>query len=188
MGGERYMKYLPPMMADLTELQQLGNVENGILADMEKAKCDVEANQWIQTATRKGLLRRADMMGLQQLQKEDTETLRGLVLARWNNHSPYTWWTFCHWLDMYCGEGNYQVAMDNAKYHLHITLELSQKQKQQDILLFWKDLIPANILFSVELNKNTHADVAVMTYGGLKAGKWLHGEIPFVDFSVYEKI
>ncbi len=187
MAEKRYIKYLPPMMAELKELQQLGNVESVILADMEKAKCDTEANQWIQTATRKGLLRRAEMMGLQVLQKEDTETLRSLILAKWNNHRPYTLWILCDWLDGYCGVGNYQVDMDYAKYHLCIALELSQKEKQNEILMFWRNLIPANIVFCVDLNKNTHADVAVMTHDGLKSGNWSHGEIPFVDFSIYHK-
>lgn len=186
MGAERYTKYLPPMVAELEEFQQLGTVESVVLADMEQAKCDVEANQWIQTATRTGLLRRADMMGLQKLQKEDTETLRGLVLARWNNHRPYTWWILCYWLDAYCGVGTYRVELDYEKYCLRITLELSQKQKQKEIVLFWRNLIPANIVFSVEVNKNTHGDVAVMTHGGLKAGKWSYEEIPFVDFSIYK--
>ncbi len=183
MGAERYTKYLPPLVAQLKEFQKLGHVESAILQEMEQAKHDVEIDQWIQTATKKGLLRRMHMMGLRPRQEQDTEALRTEVLAKWHTHKPYTWWILCQWLDAYCGVGKYEITLDYAKYTLKIVLALSQKHKQKDILLFWRDLLPANILFLVDLRRNTHADVAVMTHQGLKDGKWSYGEIPFVDFS-----
>ena len=148
----------------------------------------MEQDQWILTATRKGLLRRAVMMGLFVSETEDTETLRERVLSYWNSRRPYTFFMMQEWLDTFCGAGNYQAKLDHGAYRLTIVLELKEKQKKEQILSYWKTLIPANLVFEVLFNTNTHGKVGALNHGELKESGWTYGEIPFADLSGYMKV
>ena len=59
MTAQRYLRYLPDFLAEYAEFQKLGEIEGEILEEEAKAKQEMEQDQWILTATRKGLLRRA---------------------------------------------------------------------------------------------------------------------------------
>ena len=175
-------------MAEYAEFQKLGEIEGEILEEEAKAKQEMEQDQWILTATRKGLLRRAAMMGLFVSETEDTETLRERVLSYWNSRRPYTFFMMQEWLDTFCGAGNYQAKLDHGAYRLTIVLELKEKQKKEQILSYWKTLIPANLVFEVLFNTNTHGKVGALTHGELKESGWTYGEIPFADLSGYMKV
>ena len=73
MTAQRYLQYLPDFVAEYVEFQKLGEIEGEVLEEESKAKQEMEQDQWILTATRKGLLRRAAMMGLSVAETEDTE-------------------------------------------------------------------------------------------------------------------
>ncbi len=188
MTAQRYLRYLPDFVAEYAEFQKLGEIEGEILEEEAKAKQEMEQDQWILTATRKGLLRRAVMMGLFVSETEDTETLRERVLSYWNSRRPYTFFMMQEWLDTFCGAGNYQAKLDHGAYRLTIVLELKEKQKKEQILSYWKTLIPANLVFEVLLNTNTHGKVGALTHGELKESGWTYGEIPFADLSGYMKV
>lgn len=183
MTAQRYLQYLPGLMAEYAEFQKLGEVEGEILEEEAMAKREMEQDQWIVTAGRKGLLRRADMMKLSVAETEDTEVLRERVLSYWNSRRPYTFLMMQEWLDAFCGMENYRANLDYGTYRLTIVLELGQKEKQEQILSYWRTLIPANLVFEVLLNTNTHGKVGAWTHGQLKESGWTHGEIPFADLS-----
>lgn len=183
MTAQRYLQYLPVFVAEYAQFQKLGQVEGEILEEEAAAKREMEQDQWILTATRKGLLRRAAMMGLYVAETEDTEVLRERVLSYWNSRRPYTFWMLREWLDGFCGNGNYQADLDYGAYHLTIRLELGQKEKKEQILSYWRTLIPANLVFEVLLNTNTHGKVGAWTHGQLKESGWTYGEIPLTDLS-----
>ncbi len=183
MTAQRYLQYLPDFMAEYAEFQKLGEIEGEILEEEAKAKQDAEQDQWILTSSRKGLLRRAAMMGLVAAEMEDTEALRERVLSYWNSRRPYTFSMMQEWLDTFCGAGNYQAKLDYEAYRLTIVLELKEKEKQEQILSYWKTLIPANLVLEVLLNTNTYGKVGALLHGELKESGWTYGEIPFADLS-----
>ena len=57
-----YEKYLPPFVKDTREFQILSEIEGEILEEEKQAKEDLEADQWIITATEGGLKRRAKLL------------------------------------------------------------------------------------------------------------------------------
>ena len=185
MMTERYMQYLPATVSEYTEFQRLGEIEGVILEEEAQAKAKLEANQWIQTASRAGLLRRADMMGIAVSESDDTEWLRETILSYWNSHRPYTYFMLCDWLDGFCGAENYRAKLAYDAYRLTIVLELNQKEKKEQILRHWRLLIPANIVLEVQLNTNTYGKVGQLRHRTLQENQWTYGEIPFVDLREY---
>ena len=58
--SEIYSKYLPPFVKETREFQILAKVESEILQEEREAKQNLENDQWIATATERGLKRRGN--------------------------------------------------------------------------------------------------------------------------------
>ena len=85
---QMYEKYLPPFVKDTREFQTLSEIEGSILAEEKQAKEDLEADQWIVTATERGLKRRAKLLNIVREQNESLEDFRQRILFLWNHHIP----------------------------------------------------------------------------------------------------
>ena len=195
MTAQRYLRYLPDFLAEYAEFQKLGEIEGEILEEEAKAKQEMEQDQWILTATRKGLLRRAVMMGLFVSETEDTETLRERVLSYWNSRRPYTFFMMQEWLDTYITEPERaERALKelekafNMAYMLNKNRIVAEKEQCYNTKKQGQMSIPANLVFEVLFNTNTHGKVGALTHGELKESGWTYGEIPFADLSGYMKV
>jgi hypothetical protein len=175
-----YSDYLPDILRDTKEFQNLAKVEGEILFQERLAKEELIQDQWIQTASWDGLLRRAKMLGIAQNAEESLEELRQRVLLRWNGRCPYTYIILLEWLDGCCGAGNYMEELSYAEYTLKIVLELRVKKLQKEIYDIVRYMIPANMILKVLIQYNRYGDIRKMTYGELR--KWKHSEIKEEDF------
>ena len=179
---DRYFKYLPETISSFREFRELGNTETIFLSEEHRAKEEMTANQWIELANEKGLLRRAGMMGF--LDKwESVEELRQMILYYWQSKSPYNYWHLAEWLDGYCGEELYQMTLSYDRYNLRVVLELKIKQKQGFLLKRVRQMIPANLTLEVLLDVNTHGDIKRLTHGEMKARKIRYGALPLEDLT-----
>lgn len=175
-----YSDYLPDILRDTKEFQNLAKVEGEILFQERLAKEELIQDQWIQTASWDGLLRRAKMLGIAQNAEESLEELRQRVLLRWNGRCPYTYIILLEWLDGCCGAGNYMEELSYAEYTLKIVLKLRIKKLQKEIYDIVRYMIPANMILEVLIQYNRYGDIRKLTYGELR--KWKHSEIREEDF------
>ncbi|WP_458408022.1 putative phage tail protein [Anaerotignum sp.] len=183
----RYSVYLPDTVKELQEFQKIGQIEGSILEEAATARDALVKNQWILTAERSGLLRMAKMMGFLGAEMMETEELREEVLYRWNSRSPYTEFHLQDWLDGCCGEGKYQINLEQEKYRLQLVLELGVKEKRDFLEKHLRKIVPANLMLDVDLNVNTYGDLEVLTYGQIMELGWTYGQIPFEDLTPYQK-
>lgn len=183
----RYEKYVPPMMMEYAQFQKMAELEGDILEEESQAKTEAEQSQWILTSRREGLLRRAEFMGLQAEQGEETEHLRERVLFYWNNQMPYTYFMLLDWLDGYCGKERYRSEIIYSEYRLRVVLSLAIAEKKTEVYEWLRYRVPANIILEVLLDVNPHRKVGWLTHGQLKQMKWTYGEIPYEDLSDFER-
>lgn len=183
----RYSTYLPDTVKGLQEFQKLGEIEGVILEEEAKARYTLVNNQWILTAERSGLLRLAKMMGFLGAEVMETENLRQEIFYKWNSRSPYTGFYLQDWLDGCCGEGNYEINLEQDRYRLRLVLELAVKEKREFLEKHLRKIVPANLTLDVDLNVNTYGDLEVMTYGRMMELGWTYGQIPFEDLSPYQE-
>ncbi len=163
-----YEKYLPPFVKDTREFQILSEIEGEILEEEKQAKEDLEADQWIITATEGGLKRRAKLLSTAKEEGESLEDFRQRVLFLWNHHSPYTYFHLLDWLEGICDKENVAVDMQYDKYYLHIEIRLIKKQLQEEIRKTVRKMIPANIVLDVTLRYNLYGELKPYTHGELK--------------------
>ena len=79
---QMYEKYLPPFVRDTREFQILSNIEGDILQEEKQAKQNLESDQWIITATERGLNRRAKLLNIVREQYESLEIGRASCRER----------------------------------------------------------------------------------------------------------
>ena len=169
---QTYEKYLPPFVKDTREFQILAEIESPILEEERKAKEDLEADQWIITATERGLKRRAKLLNIVREEDESLEDFRQRILFLWNHHRPYTYFHLLDWLEGICDKDNVKVDMQYDLYYLHIEIRLIKKQLQQEIIKTVRKMIPANITLDVTLRYNLYGEFKPYTYGELKRKKF----------------
>lgn len=178
-----YLNYLPEMLRNTKEFQGIAQIEDTILLQEALAKERLLQDQWILTASKEGLLRRAKMLGIAEKQGETLEALRQRVLFRWNGRCPYTYTTLLEWLDGLCGEGNYTETLSYPQYTLEIVLELRKKELQKEIYDVVRYMIPANMILKVLIRYNQYGSIRKISYGRLR--KWSYGEIKEEDFKSF---
>ena len=165
---QMYEKYLPPFVRDTREFQILSNIEGDILQEEKQAKQNLESDQWIITATERGLNRRAKLLNIVREQYESLEDFRQRILFLWNHHSPYTYFHLLDWLEGICEKENVNVDMQYNEYHLHIEIRLIKKQLQDEIRKTVRKMIPANILLDVTMRYNLYGEFKPSTNGDIK--------------------
>ncbi|WP_317853918.1 putative phage tail protein [Chakrabartyella piscis] len=182
--SERYMKYIPLVLEDYTEINTLADLEDVFLEEMEDAKSEIFENQWITTSRESGLKRLATIMNLTETY-ETIEDLRELVLLYWNSNQDYTYYYLLDFLDVFCGEDAYTVDMQYENYFLKVVLALSVKEKQTTLQKKLREWIPANLDCMVYLDTNTYGIIGNMTHSQLNLSGITIGELPYEDLELY---
>lgn len=106
---------------------------------------------------------------LLEVKPEPTETLetrRRRVRFLWNNPIPYTDKALETRLIAIVGN-EYTITRDYDNYTLTIAISLGIKQLLADVEQGIADMIPANLLFTLELQYNLYEDIEQYTYDQL---------------------
>ncbi len=186
---QMYEKYLPPFVKDTREFQTLSEIEGSILAEEKQAKEDLEADQWIVTATERGLKRRAKLLNIVREQNESLEDFRQRILFLWNHHKPYTYFHLLDWLEGICNKDNVtnvKVDMQYDLYYLHIEIRLIKKQLREEIIKTVRKMIPANITLEVTLRYTLYGEIKPYTYGDLKRKQFRYVDVREEDIRYWD--
>ena len=154
----------PPIMQELREFQKIAEIEEVFF---EKFKQEIEGivdDQFIQTATEKGIARRERMLKISSFADDDLETRRFRVQGVWNDRLPYTYRVLLERLDSLCGPDGYVMELNAGEYSLNIKIELTKKRMFDEVVRITRQMVPANIVITVELRYNQHLTLANFTH------------------------
>ena len=82
--------YLPPFLKDFTEMVEILGAEEPEFQELVKQIDDVMKDNFIATATARGISSFENMMGIKPDTSASLETRRSNVFARWWDLTPYT--------------------------------------------------------------------------------------------------
>lgn len=126
-------------------------------------------DQFIQTATERGVARREKLLKISAFADDTLETRRFRVQSRWNEQLPYTYNVLRSKLDQLCGKDGYAIALNTGLFTLNIKIELTKKRMFNEVQIVTRKIVPANMLISVELRYNQYFAVAKLTHAQLSA-------------------
>ena len=173
---ERYENHLPDNLQMLNAFVKLAELEDPILEEEAQAKENLTSDQWIETATRRGLERRAKMLALEEVDT-DTEELREMVFLYSKSRCPYTKKSVQKWLDETCGSGMVAMLIQESAYQASFILELEAKALEKELKQKLREILPANIQMEVTLRYNTYGILTPYTHGALRQRNLTYGNI-----------
>ena len=165
----------PLIMQELREFQKIAEIEDSLFEQLKQEIESIVDDQFIQTATERGIARREKMLKISPFADDTLETRRFRVQGIWNDKLPYTYRVLLERLDSLCGPDGYVMELNVGEYSLNIKIELTRKRMFDEVVRITRQMVPANIVITVELRYNQHLTLANFTHGQLE--QYTHYEL-----------
>lgn len=154
----------PPIMQELKEFKKIAEIEEAFFERLKQEIENIVDDQFIQTATEKGIARREKMLNVSSFADDTLETRRFRVQGVWNDKLPYTYRVLLERLDSLCGPDGYVIELNAGEYSLNIKIELTRRRMFDEVVRITRQMVPANIVITVELRYNQHLTLANFTH------------------------
>ena len=172
---KRVEEYYPNVLHDIEEYMEIAKTENPELEIAWQSVIDLADDQFIETATERGVARREKILKITPFADDDLESRRFRVLARENDKLPYTYRVLVNRLDQLCGKDGYVMTRNLGNYTLNIKIELTKKRMFDEVDKLVKKMAPSNLIITVELRYNQHLTLAKFTHAQLS--QYTHKEL-----------
>lgn len=160
----KIMDLWPPIMQELREFQKIAEIEEAFFERLKQEIQNIVDDQFIQTATERGIVRRERMLKVSPFADDTIETRRFRVQGLWNDKLPYTYRVLLERLDSLCGPDGYVMELNAGEYSLNIKIELTKKRMFDEVVRITRHMVPANIVITIELRYNQHLTLANFTH------------------------
>lgn len=164
--------YWATMISELQEFELLADIEDDMIDELLSNLDDIVLDQFIQTATLTGIIRREKMIQIQPFFDDTLETRRFRVLTRWSNVLPYTKVRLDRVLRAIVGDSGYEIVINPAAYTLDIYMNLGQYRMLADATTLVRKMTPANLIVSVSLRANRYVDLLPFSYADLSVNTY----------------
>lgn len=164
---KQIQEYWPSILQEIEEFQEMANTENIEFEGLQDAIENLIDDQFIQTATERGIARREKIYKITPFADDSLETRRFRVLARENDKLPYTYRVLENKLNQLCGENGYVMTLNAGEYTLNIKIELVVKRMFDEVDKLARKMAPANLVITVELRFNQHLTLSKFTHAQL---------------------
>lgn len=161
-------EYWPEILREVKEFKEIASAENPELEMLWQEIKNMLDDQFISTATEKGIVRREKILNVTPFADDTLETRRFRLKGLWNEKLPYTYRVLKNKLDSLCGADGYAISLNAGDYSLDIKVELTVKRMFDEINKMARQMVPANIVVTVELRYNQHITLANFTHGQLR--------------------
>ena len=172
---KQIQEYWPSVLQEIEEFKELANAENIEINGLKESITNLIDDQFIETATERGIARRERIFKITPYADDNLETRRFRVLARENDKLPYTYRVLENKLNQLCGENGYVMTLNAGEYTLNIKIELVVKRMFDEVDKLARKMAPANLIITVELRYNQHLTLAKFTHAQLS--QYTHKEL-----------
>ena len=154
---------------NINEFKAIADAIDPEISDLNNKIADMINDQFIETATEKGIARRERMLKIQPFSDDTLETRRFRVGVKWNNHLPYTYRQLEKKLTDLVGLNGYTIGLNHGTYSLTVKIALGVKRMLDDVRTMVDNMAPCNLIITVTLLYNRHVDLATFTHAQLAA-------------------
>ena len=158
------LSYLPTVIAEIREVQALGNVENPELSGLWQRIENARNDQFLYLMTENGASRWEQILGISPLSTDSLEDRRFRIINKLNAALPYTYEKIISHMNALCGEDGYVMNYDSTTWTLTVRVKLNRKNQYDEILSFLKESMPMNIVIDYDLLYNKYSTIARYTH------------------------
>ena len=156
-------KYLIDKILEFKDFEIITDIHDEELTKLNAAIVNILDDEFIATANETGIARREKLLNIQPFYDDTLESRKFRLQTRWNSKLPYTYKQLVNKINSLIGIDGYTATINYAAYTLTIKINLGQKRMLQDVRVMMKNMSPANMVVTVELQYNRHLDLAQYT-------------------------
>ena len=161
--------YLPPFLKEFLELREILGAEEPEFQELVKQYDDVLKDNFIITATERGIARFESTLGIRPNASASLETRRSAVLTKWWDATPYTLRTLKNRIALIQGNSNIQISFDKDNpYCIQIVTRLETAGQVDDLAYIIQTMLPANL--EVDSANRLEGTVNVGLFYGMGTG------------------
>ena len=138
----------PPIMQELEEFQKIAGIEELYFDQLKQEIENIVDDQFIQTATEKGIARREKMLKVVTFADDTLETRRHRILLKYLDRLPYTYKRLLQYLSSV--SSNFNVTLNNDAYELFIQIVLAGYSQRDALAAVLGRMIPANLVLKMQ--------------------------------------
>lgn len=153
------ISYLPQYVQEYKEIQCILEGETPEIQKLEDETEIVKNNQFINYCDEKGIAKFEEILHILPNAQDSLSARKAKVIAKWNDHLPYTYRALARKLESMVGKGNFQLSphftgdgTPHSGYSLGVEFSTPLSGQVQEIENVLGYMIPANIVVST---KNT---------------------------------
>lgn len=167
--------YWPEVVSKIYAFQAIAEAEDAAFSEAWAASQAVMDDQFIESATRRGIERWERRLGIAPKANEALEDRKFRLFSRFNEQLPYTEQALKERLTTLCGDG-FTVLLDTASATLTVRIELTVKEQFEVVAQLLEDIVPLNVGIDLSLRYNTygalkerqHVNLKTYTYRALR--------------------
>ncbi len=159
--------YWPEVVSKIYAFQAIAEAEDAAFSEAWAASQAVMDDQFIESATRRGIERWERRLGIAPKANEALEDRKFRLFSRFNEQLPYTEQALKERLTTLCGDG-FTVSLDTASATLTVRIELTVKEQFEVVAQLLEDIVPLNVGIDLSLRYNTYGALKGMSYESIK--------------------
>lgn len=123
-------------------------------------------NRFIDSATNEGISVLESEYGITP-KIRDLDTRKFVLLTKWHENPLNSYRCVYNKLESLCGEENFHMSITGFNLYVELALEISEKYDA--VVKMLKEIVPANIVITVQIMYNKHDALKGFTHTELKA-------------------
>lgn len=167
MEHKNLIEYLPDFLAGIREMKLIMGAEQPEIAQLVVQQQLNLSDQFILTASEIGLERFERAYGIIKQPGATAQERRFQLLAKFSEGSLYNLWYLKERLAFLCGADGYSLRLEPGAYYIEIKVALTSKHMLEAVAEMIDEVIPCNLIRSVDLLYNTHDKLGGLTHGTL---------------------
>ena len=169
MYNRNLIEYLPEHLREIKENKAiLTTAEQPEMVTLWNALDNALNDQFILDATENGVSRWEKILKITPKDTDNLESRKFTILTRINVQLPFTITTLKEQLKSLCGEGNYEIKLDNENYKLSVHVAIAVANALTAVENLLKRTVPANMLVELGIKYNRHEKYATLTHRELQ--------------------
>lgn len=177
MYDRKLIDYIPHIIRDVREYKAiLNDGEDTEIESLWGSLEDALNDQFIMDSTEYGVSRWERLLKITPKATATLEERKFTILTKINEQIPFTMTTLKEQLISLCGGAeNVQVTLDANAYHLKVLIAVAAKSMYDDIGLFLRRIVPANLTIEMGYLYNRHMDFRPFAHGEM--GAYTHEQL-----------
>lgn len=169
MYNRNLMDYWPDEVQKQLEFQTIAAVEDPEMSILWNELDNMLADQFINTATERGLLRWERILKITPQGNASKNERRFAILTALNERLPYTVRMLHVILTDLCGEDGYRLYLNAETYTLTCNIGLSNYKMFDAVSSMLRRVVPANMLIITGVEYNRHINMTKYRHSELAA-------------------